>query len=163
MIISRKSILLSAAAAAGAVSTQSLFASAEPAAVVGAWKLESFDIVDRDGSMRPRFGPHPVGYLIYTAGGRMSATLSGVNRPKFEPAAESASTCVERLTDFLSYAGTYDIRGDRVFHHVQVSVFTNLVGTTLERQFTLAGDTLRIKTITPGMWGDSSILVWKRS
>ena len=59
-------------------------------------------------------------------------------------------------------AGT-KIRGNHVFHHVEVSVFTNLVGTTLERAFTLAGDTLTIRTLPPEIWGTSNRLVWKRT
>lgn len=143
---------------------------AEPAAasasrVAGSWKLETFDEIAKDGTRKPRFGPNPVGYLIYTPSGRMSATLSGINRPAFEPTVETAKStaCIERVTDFLSYAGTYEIRGNRVFHHLEVSVFTNLVGKTLEREFHLDGDTLTIRTITPGMWGDNSILIWKRA
>jgi hypothetical protein len=44
-----------------------------------------------------------------------------------------------------------------------VSVFTNLVGTTLERQFNLVGDTLTIRTLPPEIWGNSNLLVWKRA
>jgi hypothetical protein len=55
------------------------------------------------------------------------------------------------------------VRGDHVFHHVEVSVFTNLVGTTLERQFQLKGDTLTIRTLPPEIWGSSNVLVWKRA
>ncbi|MBV8491200.1 MAG: lipocalin-like domain-containing protein [Candidatus Eremiobacteraeota bacterium] len=165
MTISRKALLggVASLGAAASAETLSRAAGAGSSAVLGAWKLESFDVVEKDGTTKPRFGNNPVGYLIYTPSGRMSATLSGVKRPKFEPAAESSSACAEQLTDFLSYAGTYDIHGDRVFHRVEVSVFTNLVGTTLERKFVIAGDTLTIRTITPGMWGSDSILVWKRT
>jgi hypothetical protein len=135
------------------------------ASVLGAWRLETFDVVEAGKSPRPRFGNNPVGYLMYTPSGKMSATLSGIHRPPFvstavTPDVESKG---QMLSDFLSYAGTYEIKGDRVFHHVEVSVFTNIVGTTLERQFKLEGDTLTIRTITPGMWGDNSILVWKRA
>ncbi|MGB8965709.1 MAG: lipocalin-like domain-containing protein [Candidatus Cybelea sp.] len=69
----------------------------------------------------------------------------------------------EARQNFLAYARRYEVRGDRVFHHVEVSVFTNLVGTTLERQFKLAGDTLTIRTLPPEIWGNSNLLVWKRA
>lgn len=152
-----------AALGAGAVLAQPAAAAAP--GVAGSWKLETFDEIAKDGTRRARFGANPVGYLIYTPSGRMSATLSGIRRPAFEPTEETAraNTCIERVTDFLSYAGRYDVRGNRVFHHLEVSVFTNLVGKTLEREFHVDGDTLTIRTITPGMWGDNSILVWKRA
>ena len=165
--LSRKN-LLEAAASFGLLAAMGARAEAAVATgtgVTGAWRLETFDVVEAGKPPRPRFGIDPVGYLLYTPSGRMSAVLSGVKRPAFEsttakPDAESRG---QMLADFLAYAGTYEIRGDRVFHHVEVSVFTNLVGTTLERKFRLEGDTLTIRTITPGMWGDDSVLVWKRA
>lgn len=135
--------------------------------VVGAWSLVSFDVDEGKGSERPRFGTQPAGYLMYTASGRVAAVLAGTHRPALQPpmkiGAEATGECAKAVADFLAYAGTYEIRGDRVFHHVEVSVFTNLVGTTLERRFTLEGDTLTIRTVPPEIWGTSNVLVWKRA
>jgi hypothetical protein len=165
--LSRKSLLEVAAsfglfAATGGAAAA---ATATTQGVAGAWKLESFDMLEPGQAPKPRFGANPVGYLIYTPSGRVSAILAGVHRPKFESTSVTASSESQGqlLADFLAYAGTYEVRGDRVFHHVEVSVFTNLIGTTLERQFKLEGDTLTIRTITPGMWGNASVLVWKRA
>lgn len=136
------------------------------ATVAGAWKLESFVVDASSESEKPRFGPNPVGYLIYTASGRMSATLMAAHRAKLDAPNGATSTSGEltdSLANFLSYAGTYEIRGNRVFHHVEVSVFTNLVGTTLEREFSIVGDTLTIRTLPPEIWGTSNRLVWKRA
>jgi len=166
--ISRRSLLGAAASFGIVAATMRASAdAAEPVAqgVLGAWKLETFDVVEPGQPRKPRFGVNPAGYLIYTPDGRVSATLSGVHRPKFDSAAitPSAECQGQMLADFLAYAGRYEVKGDRVFHHVEVSVFTDLVGTTLERQFAITGDTLTIRTITSGMWGNNSILVWKRA
>jgi hypothetical protein len=134
--------------------------------VVGAWSLVSFDVDEGKGVVKPRFGPNPAGYLIYSADARMAAVLAGTHRPELKsPSATSASEDLraEALQNFLAYAGRYEVRGDRAFHHVEVSVFTNLVGTTLERQFNLVGDTLTIRTLPPEIWGNSNLLVWKRA
>jgi hypothetical protein len=134
--------------------------------VVGAWSLVSFDTDERSGASKPRFGPDPVGYLLYTADGHMAAVLAGTHRPELKSPSGTSSTEEQRtqsLANFLAYAGRYDIRGDRVFHHVDVSVFTNLMGTTLERQFKIEGDVLTIRTAPPEIWGSSNILVWKRA
>jgi hypothetical protein len=134
--------------------------------VVGAWSLVSFDTDEGAGSSKPRFGPDPVGYLLYTADGHMAAVLAGTHRPELKSPSGSSATEAQRtqaLANFLAYAGRYDVRGDRVFHHVEVSVFTNLMGTTLERQFKIAGDMLTIRTVPPEIWGSSNILVWKRA
>ena len=109
---------------------------------MGAWSLISFDVDEGKGKEKPRFGPDPVGYLIYSADARMAAVLAGTHRPALKSpdgGAESEKSRSEALLNFLAYAGRYEVRGDRVFHHVEVSVFTNLVGTTLERQFELEG------------------------
>ncbi len=139
---------------------------AEAAGVVGAWSLVSFNIDQGKATQEPRFGPEPVGYLIYTAQACMAAVLGGTRRPELHsPAGTSASETQrnESLRNFLAYAGRYEIRRDRVFHHVEVSVFTDLVGVTLERQFKIAGDTLTIRTLPPKIWGSSNVLVWKRA
>ncbi len=165
--ISRKGLLGIAASFGVLASTGSLSAIAAPGAgVVGAWSLVSFDTDEGKGASKPRFGPDPVGYLIYSADGRMSAVLAGIHRPALSSPSGASATEEQRtqaLTNFLAYAGRYDVRGDRVFHHVEVSVFTNLMGTTLERQFTIAGDTLTIRTLPPEIWGSSNVLVWKRA
>jgi hypothetical protein len=134
--------------------------------VVGAWSLVSFDIDEGKGAEKPRFGPDPVGYLIYSANARMAAVLGGTHRPELKSPDGGAVSEEERkaaLLNFIAYAGRYDVRGDRVFHHVEVSVFTNLMGTTLERQFKLEGDLLTIRTVPPEIWGSSNVLVWKRA
>lgn len=134
------------------------------AGVVGAWTLSTFDIDEGHGSTKPRFGPKPIGYLVYSASGRVAAVLAGTRRPPLEPPPSKVTArCAASVADFLAYAGTYDIKGDRVFHHVEVSVFTNLVGTTLERQFKIDGNTLTIRTLPPEIWGSGNVLVWKRA
>jgi len=164
-VISRKSVLASAASA-GLIATFGLPARAAQSSVVGAWKLESFDQMSENGAMKPRFGPNPVGYLIYTASGRVSATLAAAHRPKLLAPDASSSTVEERseaLRNFLAYAGTYEIRGNHVFHKLETCIWTNLVGTTLERAFEISGDTLAIRTLPPYIWGNASKLVWRRT
>jgi hypothetical protein len=177
MQLSRKRLFATAAsfgvatAAAGIIRATAAPAAAPaivaaPAELIGAWALETFVIDEPGGAQKPRFGPNPVGYLIYTADGHMSATLMGVHRAALAAPDGSASSrhdVTESLTNFLSYAGRFEIRGDRVLHHVEVSVFTNLVGTTLERQFTLADNTLTIRTLPPEIWGSSNRLVWRKA
>jgi hypothetical protein len=163
-VISRK-FMLGGVASMGLLAATTPIGEAAPSAVTGAWKLESFDERVADGSFEPRFGPNPVGYLIYTSSGRVSATLSGIHRRPYtsgsSPSAEA--NCNESVHDFLAYAGTYEVQGSTVFHHIETSVFTNLVGVTLKRGFQLRGDTLTIRTLPPYIWGTQSVLVWRRS
>lgn len=171
MSVSRRHLLRAAAfAGLGAATIGVARAADAPASVAsslaGAWQLETFVIDAAGGVEKPRFGPNPVGYLIYTPSGRMSATLMGAHRSQLaapDGASSSHSELVGSLAEFLSYAGRYEIRGNHVFHHVEVSVFTNLVGTTLERAFVLSGDELTIRTLPPEIWGTSNRLTWRRA
>jgi Lipocalin-like domain len=166
--ISRKN-LLEFATSFGLLAASSIPAlSAAPSLpVIGAWKLESFDVDEGKGSEKPRWGADPAGYLMYTENQRMAAVLMGMHRQPLKPpqsiGAPASGQCIESVADFLAYAGRYEIKGDRVLHHVEVCVFTNLVGTTLERQFQITGDTLTIRTVPPEIWGSSNVLVWKRA
>ena len=173
MNLSRKRLFATAASFGVATAASSLLranaapaVAAPPAALIGAWALETFVTDQPKGGERPRFGPNPVGYLIYTADGHMSATLMGSHRallPAPDGSSATRGEVTSSLSNFLSYAGRYEIRGNHVFHHVEVSVFTNLVGTTLERKFDLSGNVLTIETLPPEIWGSSNRLVWRRA
>ncbi len=140
--ISRQA-LLGSLAAMGLIASSDAMGLAAPSAVVGAWSLVSFNERVKGGSFEPRFGPNPVGYPDGTSPSEHDRT--------------------ESVHNFLAYAGRYEIRGSEVFHHIETSTFTNLVGTTLKRGFTLQGDTLTIRTLPPYLWGTESVLIWHRT
>lgn len=163
-VFSRKT-MLAGIGGLGAITTYRTRANAAQARVIGAWRLETFDMVSKNGKKKPFYGPNPVGYLIYTPTGCVSATLQNPRRAGLMPpgVAQNETHCVESVGEFLAYAGRYEIRGNRVFHKLETCVYTNLVGTTLEREFELRGDILVIKTIPPYIWADESILRWRRT
>jgi hypothetical protein len=164
--ISRKLLLGGVAAAGFAAGLRTIGASAATAGVVGAWSLDTFEERTPDGSFKPRFGPGPVGYLIYTASGRVSATLSARHRAPFRSPDAAGSTkaqSIEAVHNFLAYAGRYEVHEKYVLHHIETSIFTDLVGVTLKRGYTLAGNTLTIRTLPPYIWGTESVLVWRRT
>ena len=164
-LFSRKR-LLHAGGALGLLAAIPRVTSAADAPMIGAWHLQSFDAEQPDGTWRPRYGDRPVGYLIYTADGHVSAILSAMHRPKFESPDAATSTTEQRtraLNEFLAYAGSYHVRGNHVFHKVETSVFTDLVGRTLEREFHIKGDVLTIRTLPPYLWKNASTLVWKKA
>jgi hypothetical protein len=45
---------------------------------------------------------------------------------------------------FVGYAGRYSFHGDRVVHHVELSLFPNWVGSNQERSSSLPGDRLTL-------------------
>src|SRR6478672_2288287 len=109
---------------------------AEEHTVVGGWRLVSFETHDGDGRVRLPYGPAPVGYILYTGEGRMSATIMRGERTPIagEPGrGEATAEKARAFEEYLSYAGRYTFLGDRVVHHVEVGLWPSWVGTDLER------------------------------
>lgn len=121
---------------------------AEQNAIVGVWKLTSYERKMLDtGKVERTLGENPVGYLIYTAGGHMSAVAFGADR---KTAAANAPTAAEALawfqTTIAGYAGTYRVRGNDVVHHVEAAWTPAWVGTDQLRHFKIDGHQLTIET-----------------
>jgi hypothetical protein len=163
---SRKALLGTLATIGLAAGARSIGAAGEPPGILGAWSLESFVEREKDGEFEPRFGLNPVGYLMYTPSGRVSAVLGAAHRPPFLSPDGQATTNAERqesVHNFLAYAGRYEVHSDHVLHHVESSIFTDLIGVTLKRGYVLDGNTLTITTMPPYIWGTASKLVWRRT
>src|ERR671913_1475296 len=96
-------------------------------ALVGAWRLLSWENQAADG--------------------RFSVTISRRGRAGFAAGDLLGGTTEEKaraVEDFVAYAGRYSFHGDRVVHHVELSLFPNWVGSDQERWVELAGDRLTV-------------------
>ena len=85
------------------------------------------------------------GLLIYTSDGFMSAVMSKLARPRFASDNSRAGTPDETKAAFdgyLSYCGRYTFLGDRVVHHVEMSMFPNWSGGDQQRFASLQDDRL---------------------
>src|SRR5215212_6607593 len=104
--------------------------------LIGSWRLVSMEYRYADGRVRYPYGREAVGYIIYTADGRMSATLMSDDRAPFGteyPRGEGREAKVAAFETYLSYAGRYEFQGNRVIHHVEVALIPDWAGTTLVR------------------------------
>jgi len=136
--------------------------------LVGTWKLCSFELRTHGGQTSFPFGRKASGLLIYSSDGYMSATLIAEERQLFrsmdirlasiEEQAHAAATC-------LSYCGRYEMRADRVIHHVTASLFPNWVGQSQERFIQFDGVLLTLSTPTMQVQGveQSGHLIWERT
>jgi len=135
--------------------------------VVGTWRLESFESRSTDGTAHP-MGERPDGLLIYTSTGWMAVHISHAERTPFaspDPLlASPAAQAHAFATSFITYCGRYEVSGGKVRHHVEVSVHPNWTGVTFEREFTMDGDTLVLRTPPHEIGGRtiSSELRWRR-
>jgi hypothetical protein len=136
--------------------------------IVGTWRLVAWENRTAGGRVTHPFGQDAVGYLLYSADGHMCATVMRAGRPRFAAGDLLAGGRDERLAaaeSYVSYGGRYTFLGDRVIHHVAVSLFPNWVGTDQERLVDLVGDRLTLSTRPLLMGGEPQTghLVWERA
>lgn len=91
-------------------------------------------------------GRDAVGFILYTPGGEVSATIMRADR----------SEC-------FAYAGRYDVKDGAVFHTIEVSTDAGLVGLRSTRFIALDGN--RLKLSGPDFkagTGRTQKIVWSR-
>lgn len=141
--------------------------SGDGAALVGAWRLVSYEIAGADGRVRRPYGDAPVGLLLYGADGYMSVAFGASGRAGFaggDALRGSTEEWAAVARTFTAYAGRYEVRGDRVLHHVEVSLYPDWVGTVQERFPALDGPrlTLRMPPYEHRGIAMTGRLVWER-
>jgi hypothetical protein len=136
-------------------------------ALVGAWQLLSWENRAADGQVTYPMGTDALGSLLYSASGRFSVTISQAGRAGFAAGDLLSGTTEEKarvVEGFVAYAGRYSFHGDRVVHHVELSLFPNWVGSDQQRWVELNGDRLTLSA-RPLLLADQlqvPRLVWKR-
>lgn len=127
----------------------------------------SFHGRNADGTLRPALGENAQGLLVYTAVGYMIAVLSQASRPSFRSRDFRGGTPEEAfaaVNSYISYSGRYEIDGDTVTHHVEMSLFPNWVGQDQVRNLRFSDGNLILSTpsflLSGGEW--TFELVWER-
>jgi hypothetical protein len=104
--------------------------------LVGTWKLVDWTVRMNGGRTVQPFGGRATGLITYTHEGRMVATLMRSDRPLIGTRSFNEATALERASaaaGYLSYAGSFEVIGDQVHHHVELSLFPDWVGGTQVR------------------------------
>jgi hypothetical protein len=135
---------------------------------VGTWRLNSAEAKTTSGEVGPLFGAVASGYLIYSPDGYMAVEITHANRASFASADFRGGSTEEKLAGFdsyVSYSGTYEVKGDQVVHHVELSLFPNWSGADQERFFKFSGDRLVLYTPPMPVGGAErkAELVWQRA
>ena len=133
--------------------------------LLGTWKLKSYVVTTGAGARSTPYGEHPVGYLSYSADGRMQVigTADGRIAPR-----EVAPTEEEELTLYKSmfaYAGTYTQEAGSVIHHVDISWNQIWNGTDQVRFYEVQGNTLVITASGIGPTSGTQahyVVVWEK-
>ncbi len=137
--------------------------------LVGSWELESWTIgySDRDEFSYP-YGEDPLGLLVYSNDGWMSASIARRERPGF-PADVPYRKLPDALkaaafSSYFHYAGRYRVVEGDVVHYVTQSLNPDFPGTEQLRHAELDGQTLVLsgKDSVGGITRFHS-LVWHRA
>jgi hypothetical protein len=110
--------------------------------LVGVWRLQTFSLQVVGEAPKEVFGPHPIGYLVFTAEGRMMTILTRADRKPATTKEESAAL----LQSMVAYTGRYTVEHDRIITKPDVAWNEIYSGTEQVRYYTLAGDHLAIRT-----------------
>jgi hypothetical protein len=137
-------------------------------ALAGTWKLKSLEVRTTANEVTYPFGRDANGYLIMTPDRYWSVAIMSTNRPQFSSGDVLGGTTQEKVSaaeGYISYAGRYDIQGNKVVVHVEVSFFPNWVGRDQERFFEVEGNTLELRTFPLLVAGkqQSAHLIWERA
>jgi hypothetical protein len=136
---------------------------AEPGALIGNWKLISWQVIAEDGAAQDIFGAKPKGYLVLTREGRSIVVTTADNRKGGMGDAERAAL----HKSMLAYSGKYRIEGNDFITLVDVSWNEDWNGTEQRRHYRIEGDKLFIESepapsiVFPGKT-DFRRIVWER-
>ncbi len=138
-------------------SSNSMFGTASMTAgsdrFVGTWELELIEIQKSNGEWShckdSRFGPDPIGIIIYDSAGNMAVQILGLNRPSVDhPGITSGEVTLEEIRSviigYTAYFGTYEVneREGFVVHLRRGHLFPKQVGISAKRFFKFTGDRL---------------------
>lgn len=135
--------------------------SVRPEDIIGAWHLVDTYTDNPDGTRVQHQGPEPMGIIMYTADGYMSAITRWGTRPF--PAQDASDADKARMFDtYLSYAGRWSLDGNKVIHHTEHALNENWVGMDRPREIEYQGD----RMVLNGPAGDGvsqATIIWQRT
>lgn len=140
--------------------------------LIGAWKLVSYIEKPVDGSA-PIYpmSEKPMGIIMYTPDGFMSAQLMHPDRKNFASGDWFDGTDEEykqEASSYIAYSGPFHVDEEKqtLTHSMFISLFPNWTGQTQPRIVKIEGDLLHLSTAAPIVSGGKTVnpfLTWKRA
>ena len=140
--------------------------------LIGAWSL--VDVVEEPLDGSPQRWPHgerPIGLILYTPDGYMSAQImtrdrGAIRSPDWSDLSDE--DYAEEARGYFAYSGSYEVDepAGTVTHSVQVALFPGWVGSEQVRVAKLDGDALVLSTASPVLSGEKLVttrLSWMRA
>ena len=140
--------------------------------LIGAWKLVSYTEIPLDASAP--FYPmseNPMGIIMYTPDGYMSAQLMHPDRKNFASGDWFNGTIEEyqgEASTYIAYTGPFHVDEEKqtLTHSMFTSLFPNWTGQTQGRLVKIEGDFLHLSSASPIISGGKKVnskLMWKRA
>ena len=131
---------------------------------IGTWRLVTFDLRDGANNLSYPYGGDAVGYISYGADDFVHVQIMSSHRANFPSTVFSQATESQRASAFatvLAYCGRYELKKDKVVHHVEICTVPNMVNSSQERSFEFKGNRLTLS----GPLGPRHIahLIWERN
>jgi len=116
-------------------------------ALIGSWKLVSYEDRDSNGASVYPYGKAPAGLLSYDASGHMAIQIMATPPPKVASDDWDLFTVKEKLAlydGYTAYFGRYEVDSVRkiVIHLAEADLSRLYIGRREERHYQLAGDRL---------------------
>jgi hypothetical protein len=115
---------------------------ADADALIGTWKLVSWQVIVENEPVQNVFGLHPKGFLILTHEGRTIVLTTAQDRRAGMSDTERAAL----HKSMLAYSGKYRVEGSDLITTVDVSWNEEWNGTEQRRHFRIEGDKLFIES-----------------
>lgn len=137
--------------------------------LVGRWEIISWEQAFDDGRRELPMGDNLHGFIQYTEDGGMACMIARMDRPNFETGGQWNASDAEKArayTSMLAYGGRYEVEGDVISHHVDISMFPNWKGGVQKRHLAVNADgtltlSARLEEGTPQ--ARTARLVWRRA
>ena len=136
-------------------------------ALAGTWRLLSFHLESSDGETTYPYGPDAAGYILISDSGYMAVAFMAGHRGRFASADLRGGSIDEKAAaadSYTGYIGKWEVQGDRLVVHPEVSFFPNWVGVDQVRTWTFEGNRLTLSTppLLIGGLQQVAYLVWER-
>jgi Lipocalin-like domain len=137
--------------------------------LIGRWDIVSWVQQYDDGHMQYPMGEDLHGFIRYTGDGDMMVMIARRDRAGFTTGGQWDAADSDKAAAYqsmLAYAGHYEVDGDHVVHHVDLSLFPGWVGGQQRRRVDRRSDgtialEARLEDGTPQ--ARTARLVWRRA
>ena len=115
--------------------------------LTGTWSLLQWFNEDKAGQRHYPLGPDATGYISYSPDGFVFVHMMAASRAAYavnDPFGGTPEEDSRAMKSQITYAGLYEVEGNKVIHRVTQASCPNWIGTEQVRDMAFVGDRLRL-------------------